>query len=165
MTLRQLLAALHETGQSDAIVRLLTNPAADGPARTLAEGGTFMWEQWTPGCTVAGCTGAQVNQSSSESMSHGWGAAGISDILRSLLGLEVTSPGAATVRIAPPADGLEHARGTVWTERGQVTIAWARTSRGMTLEVNIPVNVTATVVLPGGRTQTVGSGRTHLRER
>jgi hypothetical protein len=163
MTLRQLLAALHRTGQPEAIVRLLTNATADGPARTLAEGGTFLWEQWTPGCTVAGCTGAQVNQNSSESFSHGWGAAGISGILQSLLGLEVTSPGAATVRIAPPANGLQHARGTVWTERGPVGIAWKRTGRGISLDVSVPVNVTATVVLPGDRPVIVGSGHRHFK--
>jgi hypothetical protein len=164
MTLRQLLAALHRTGRPEAIVSLLTNPAADGPARTIAEGGTFMWEQWTPGCAVAGCTGPQVNQNSSESLSHGWGGAGVSGILQSLLGLEVTAPGAATVRIAPPANGLRHARGTVWTERGPVGIGWARTGKGIAVDVNIPVNVTATVALPSGRVVTVGSGHTRLRE-
>ncbi|MEN3360218.1 MAG: alpha-L-rhamnosidase, partial [Mycobacteriales bacterium] len=82
MTLRQLLAALDTTGNTDAIVRLLTDPTGDGPAKILAEGGTFMWEQWNPGCAVAGCTGTAVDQRSSESFSHGWGAAGISGILR-----------------------------------------------------------------------------------
>lgn len=161
MTLRQLLAALVKTGRTDTILRLLTDPAGDGPARTLAEDGTFLWEQWTPGCPVAGCTGAEVNQRSSESFSHGWGAAGITGILEGLLGVQVTSPGAATVRIAPPATGLQHARGTVWTERGPVTVYWKRTTKGITLDVTIPVNVTATIVLPNGATKTVGSGRTH----
>jgi hypothetical protein len=162
MTLRQLLAALDKAGQPETIVRLLTDASRDGPARILAEGGTFMWEQWTPGCTVAGCTGVQVNQGSSESFSHGWGAAGIVGILRSLLGITVTSPGAATIRIAPPATGLRHARGTVWTERGPVSVAWARTGRGVSVDVTVPVNVTATVVLPTGE-RTVGSGHTLLR--
>jgi hypothetical protein len=181
MTLRQLLAALQATGNIDAIVRLLTDPTNDGPAQVLAEGGTFLWEQWTPGCPVVSCTGPQVNQRSSESFSHGWGAAGISGILQPLLGIDVTSPGAATVRIAPPATGLRHARGTEWTERGTVTVDWRRTDRGFTLDVTVPVNVTATVVLPAaagawgageprlvesgnGRTVfTVGSGQTHFR--
>lgn len=162
MTLRQLLDALAKTGRTDTIVRLLTDPTGDGPARTLAEGGTFLWEQWTPGCAVASCTGAAVNQRSSESFSHGWGAAGIVAIQQSLLGVEVTSPGAATVRIAPPADGLQRAAGTIWTERGPVTVKWARSHKGMKLDVSIPVNVTATVVLPDGRTVTAGSGRTHV---
>jgi Bacterial alpha-L-rhamnosidase 6 hairpin glycosidase domain/Bacterial alpha-L-rhamnosidase C-terminal domain/Alpha-L-rhamnosidase N-terminal domain len=182
MTLRQLLAALDVTGNPAAVVRLLTEPGSDGPAQVLAEGGTFLWEQWTPGCAAVACTGPEVNQRSSESFSHGWGAAGISGILRTLLGVEVTSPGAATVRIAPPAAGLRHARGTEWTERGPVGVDWWRTGRGLTLDVTVPVNVTATVVLPaggaqawgdgnpqragsgGGRTVfTVGSGHTHFR--
>jgi hypothetical protein len=123
-----------------------------------------------------------VNQTSSESFSHGWGAAGVSGILQGLLGLDVTSPGAATVRIAPPVDGLRHASGTEWTERGPVGVDWKRTERGFTLVVTVPVNVTATVVLPAssagyrawgdgaprpvdGGAFTVGSGRTHFQER
>lgn len=159
MTLRQLLAALVKTGRTDTVLKLLTNPSADGPARTLAEGGTFLWEQWTPGCPVAGCTGTAVNQRSSESFSHGWGAAGITGILEGLLGVRVTSPGAATILIAPPATGLRHASGTVWTERGPVTVSWKRTDKGMTVNATVPVNVTATVVLPNGARKTVGSGR------
>lgn len=163
MTLRQLLAALRRTGHPETILRLLTDPARDGPARILAEGGTFMWEQWTPGCAVAGCAGARVNQGSSESFSHGWGAAGISGILQALLGIDVTAPGAAAIQIAPPAVGLRHARGTVWTERGPVTVAWTRTGNGFSLDVTVPVNVTATVILPtGADVFTVGSGHTHL---
>jgi hypothetical protein len=161
MTLRQLLAALGKTGRADTILRLLTDPRGDGPARTLAEGGTFLWEQWTPGCAVAGCTGAEVNQSNSESFSHGWGAAGMTGILEDLLGLKVTSPGAATVTITPPANVLEHASGTVWTERGPITVRWARTAQGVELDVDLPVNVTATVVLPTG-THKAGSGSTHF---
>jgi hypothetical protein len=184
MTLRQLLAALQQTGRTDTMLRLLTNPADDGPAQVLAEGGTFLWEQWTPGCVAAGCTGTAVDQNSSESFSHGWAAAGIGPILQSLLGLEVTSPGAATVLISPPANGLRAARGTEWTERGPVEVDWKRTSRGLSLMIDVPVNVAATVVLPASEYRawgdgaprtaeadgdlvafTVGSGRTHFEER
>jgi hypothetical protein len=156
MTLRQLLTALVRTGRTDTVVRLLTDPRGDGPARTLAEGGTFMWEQWTPGCAVAACTGSAVNQGNSESFSHGWGAAGITEIIRGLLGIEATSP--ANVRIVPPETGLDRASGTVWTERGPVTVKWTDTR----LDVTVPVNVTATVVLGNGVTRTVGSGVSHF---
>jgi hypothetical protein len=161
MTLRQLLGALLKAGRTDTVLRLLTDPTGDGPARTLAEGGTFMWEQWTPGCAAASCTGAAVNQRSSESFSHGWGAAGISAVLQGLLGIEVTSPGAATVRIAPPTNGLEHAGGTQWTERGPVTVRWTRTGKTVEVDLTLPANVTATVVLPSGE-YTAGSGRSHF---
>ncbi|MFL6121427.1 alpha-L-rhamnosidase N-terminal domain-containing protein [Actinophytocola sp.] len=160
MTVRQLLAALVRTGRTDTIVRLLTDPAGDGPARVLAEGGTFLWEQWTPGCPVAGCTGAEVNQANSESFSHGWGSAGITGVLRGLLGVDVTSPG--TVTITPPATGLRHARGSVWTERGRLAVAWRRTGNRTELDITVPVNVSVTVRLPSGTTTTIGSGHTHL---
>jgi hypothetical protein len=165
MTLRQLLAALRITGRSDAIVRLLTDATSDGPAKILAEGGTFMWEQWTPGCNVAGCGRSQVSQNSDESLSHGWGAAGIVEMLQALLGVTVTSPGAAAIQIAPPDQGLAGARGTEWTERGPVSVAWRHTPRGYLLDVTVPVNVTATIVLPaapagsGYRAESSGDAR------
>ena len=180
MDLRQLEAALGRTGRTDALVSLLTDPAGDGPARVLAEGGTFMWEQWTPGCAVASCRGSDVSQRNSESFSHGWGSAGIDGILESLLGVTVTTPGAATVAITVPGTGLRHASGTEWTERGEVGVTWTRTARGFTLDVDVPVNVTATIALPtvagsaysatgagapvrtGDTTFTVGSGHTHV---
>ena len=161
MDLRQLETALATTGQDAALVRLLTDPAHDGPARILAEGGTAMWEQWTPGCSTPSCRGGQVSQSSNDSFSHGWGSAGIVEMLQALLGITVTSPGAATVRIQPPSAGLTHADGTQWTERGPVHVSWTSTPSGMSLNADVPVNVTATVVM-NGHSYTVGSGHTHL---
>ncbi|WP_225636614.1 alpha-L-rhamnosidase-related protein [Streptomyces solaniscabiei] len=165
MTLRTLLDALRITDRPDALVDLLTDPTHDGPAQVLAEGGTFLWEQWTPGCSTSACTPDQVSQKTGDSFSHGWGGAGITGILEGVLGLTVTSPGAATVRIAPADKGLAHASGTQWTERGEVGIDWKRTKYGVTTVVDVPVNVTATVALPvtsGGSYRFTGSGVTYL---
>jgi hypothetical protein len=161
MDLRQLETALADTGQSAALVRLLTDPNQDGPAKVLAEGGTYLWEQWDPGCAVASCSGTDVSQSSNESMSHGWGSAGIVGIEESLLGITVSGAGAATLTIQPPASGLSGARGTEWTERGPVTVNWSHHGSTWSIDVVLPVNVTASVVLAGHR-YVVGSGRTHL---
>jgi hypothetical protein len=162
MDLRQLETALATTGQDDALVKLLTDPTQDGPAKILAEGGTSMWEQWDPGCgTVAPCSGGQVDQRANDSFSHGWGTAGIVEILQALLGVTVTAPGGAQVRIEPPGGGLSHAAGAVWTERGPVHVSWTRTRVGTTVDVGIPVNVSAVVVV-AGRQYRIGSGHTHL---
>ena len=99
MTWHVLLKALTDLGDYDQVVKLMTDENADGPARTLAQQGTFMWEQWNPGCN----NGWPCAPTNNESMSHGWGAWGIVDMIESLAGIEVTSPGAATVRIEPPA--------------------------------------------------------------
>ncbi len=159
MTWHVLLEALADSGRYDQVVKLLTNANADGPARILAEQGTFMWEQWNPGCDSWPC-----NPTNNESMSHGWGSWGIVDMVESLLGVEVTSPGGATVRIAPPAveqADLHRVSGSAWTQRGTVAVAWKKTAGGYVVDVDVPNNVQATVAIPNaeGRTYVgVGAG-------
>lgn len=149
MTWHKLLKALDLTGRHDQIVRLLTDRQSDGPAKILAQNGTFMWEQWDPGCSPSPCSTPAENNS--ESFSHGWGSWGVVDMIESLLGVSVTSPAAATVRIAPPKLGeadLHAVQGSVWTQRGTVSVRWQRERKGMTLNVDVPVNVRATVAIP-----------------
>ncbi|MDA0180182.1 alpha-L-rhamnosidase N-terminal domain-containing protein [Solirubrobacter phytolaccae] len=147
MTWHVLLKALTDAGRYDQVVKLMTDPNADGPARTLAQQGTYMWEQWNPGCaTTWPCV-----PTNNESMSHGWGSWGIVDQIESLLGISVTSPGAATVRIEPPAveeADLHRVSGSAWTQRGTVTTAWKKTNGSFVLDVNVPANVKATVAIP-----------------
>ena len=159
MTWHVLLKALTDLGDYDQVVKLMTDENADGPARTLAQQGTFMWEQWNPGCN----NGWPCAPTNNESMSHGWGAWGIVDMIESLAGIEVTSPGAATVRIEPPAvdqADLHRVSGSAWTQRGTVGVAWKRVSGTYVLDVDVPTNVTATVAIPnpGGAVNYVGVG-------
>lgn len=167
MDLGQLETGLIDTGRTDALVALLTDRNADGPAKILAEGGTTTWEQWDPGCTAPGggvgdstasCVGAGINQQSTESFSHGWGSVGINGILTGLLGIQVTGVGAETITIAPPASGLSAASGTEWTERGPVSVSWQATGGGLALRVTVPDNVVATVALPAGAGTRVTAG-------
>src|SRR3954453_10904093 len=158
MTWHVLLKALADGGRYDQLVKLLTDHNADGPARILDEQGTFMWEQWNPGCDAFPC-----NPSNNESESHGWGSWGIVDMVESLLGIQVTAPGAATVKIAPPnvvnAD-LSRVRGSAWTQRGTVESAWRKVNGTYVLDVSVPANVRATVAIPnpGGTLNYVGTG-------
>jgi hypothetical protein len=179
-----LLKALADGGRYDQVVKLLTDADADGPARILAEQGTYMWEQWNPGCN----NGFPCNPgTSNESMSHGWGSWGIVDMVESLLGVQVSAAGAASVRIQPPAvdqADLHRVSGTAWTQRGSVSVAWKKTNGSYVLDVGVPANQTATVAIPnpdglkyvgvgqsapqlvgtaGGLTTfTVGSGASHF---
>jgi hypothetical protein len=182
MTWHVLLKALADGGRYDQIVKLLTDAGSDGPARILAEQGTFMWEQWNPGCDSFPC-----NPSNNESESHGWGSWGIVDMLEELLGISVTSPAAATVKIQPPTvdqANLHRVSGSEWTQRGTVKAAWQKVNGSYVLDVDVPANVKATVAIPnpsavkyvgvgagapqlvgtqdGVTTFTVGSGATHF---
>ena len=136
MTAHWLLKSLGDAGRADQIVARLTDTLGLGWANVMSQGGTFTWECWTA-------------RADGQSESHGWGAQALADVVESLLGLKVTAPGASSIVIAPPATGLTFANGSVRTERGFVQIDWQRQgSGGMLLDVTIPVNVSATVVLP-----------------
>jgi alpha-L-rhamnosidase len=138
MTSHWLLDGLAAGGNDAAVLDLLTNPDDYGWAQVLAEGGTFTPEAWEP-------------DSSANSLSHGWGAQAIVDIVETVLGIEVTDPGAAEVRISVPDVNLRRASGSIETQRGEVRSAWIReegVQAGVDLRVSIPVNVTAVVELP-----------------
>jgi alpha-L-rhamnosidase len=134
-TAHWLLQALADADRADAVLTRLTDAQDLGWANVLARGGTFTWEQWNP--------------EASESYSHGWGAQAAVDVLGTMLGVRVASPGAASVDIVVPDVALESAQGTVQLQRGPVSVDWRRhPDAGTQLHVDIPVNVTATVSLP-----------------
>jgi alpha-L-rhamnosidase len=125
MTAHLLLDALAGQGRIDDVVHLLTDESRPGWANVLARGGTFTWESWDA-------------PEMGRSLSHGWGATVLVTIQRALLGLSVTEPGAAAVRVRPPFAGLAWAEGTVPTQRGPVSVRWRRPG---VLEVDAPRSV------------------------
>ncbi len=143
------LRGLAENGRVDDMVRILTDPAHDGWANILAQGGTYTWEVWEPS-DVAG-----------DSMSHGWGSNVLVEIQQTLLGVRPTSPGYATFDVAPPPSGLDWAGGTVPTPRGTIDVAWRRPSSAgaeFVLDVTVPTNASATVHLPAPSAHDVTEG-------
>ncbi|MGW5364050.1 family 78 glycoside hydrolase catalytic domain [Actinopolymorpha pittospori] len=154
LTVHRLLRALGTVGRTDAVLRLLTNAEDLGWAKILADGGSFTWEAWT------------LDEGTNHSQSHGWGAQAAVDVLEFLLGVRVTTPGAATVEVAPPRCALTYARGAVPTERGVVSVDWERSGEEFRVQVEVPANVVATVRLPQPNGDEavfeVGPGRWHL---
>ncbi|WP_326798109.1 glycoside hydrolase family 78 protein [Streptomyces sp. NBC_01808] len=136
MTANWLLTALHRAGRDGEVLHRLTDAGTRGWANLLARGGTFTWESWEA-------------PERGDSLSHGWGSTALVDVQQALLGVTVTAPGAAAVRIHPPRDtALTHAAGTVPTQRGPVGVRWRTADGGTTLSVDVPVNVTAEVRVP-----------------
>ena len=149
MTAHWLLDALAAADRPDAVLALLTAPDDLGWARILDQGGTFTWEAWT------------LDEGSNFSQSHGWGAQAAVDVTETMLGVRPGEPGGASVVVAPPRTGLQHASGSVPTQRGEVSASWQRTRHGVRLQVDVPVNVTARVELPvldGVRYRPAGRG-------
>lgn len=138
MTAHWLVEALAASGADEALLDLLTNEEDYGWAGWLAGGGTFTPEAWE----LSG---------SANSASHGWGSRAAVDVLGSVLGIEVTAPGAAEVSISVPDTGLSEASGSRMTQRGRVASEWTRDGNRLSLTTDLPVNVSAVVELPAAR--------------
>ncbi|GLZ05113.1 hypothetical protein Acsp03_25790 [Actinomadura sp. NBRC 104412] len=132
-TVHRLMQALGE--RPEPFVTRLTDKEGHGWGNILARGGTFTWESWD-----APETG--------QSHSHPWGATALLDIHQTLLGVTVTSPAGATVRVRPPGSGVDRASGTIPLQRGDVAVDWRRGGHGFSMSVEIPVNMRAEVHVP-----------------
>lgn len=140
MTADVLVQALFRGDAAPAAVRVLTNTNDLGWADLLVNrGGTFTWEQWVEG----------------ESESHGWGAAAQQFVIEDVLGVKVTEPGAASVRIQPALGPLKQLDGIAWTQRGPVRVTYrhVETEDGgdaWKLHVETPANVVVELAVPAG---------------
>jgi glycine betaine/choline ABC-type transport system substrate-binding protein len=129
-----LLDALFTAGRSREAIALMTARTTESWLHQIDDlGATIVPEAWDPA------------QKPNMSFSHAWGTAPANVIARWVLGVRVTEPGAARVRIAPHPGGLARIRGAVPTIRGLVGLDLDR-ERG-TLAVQVPPNTRAEIVL------------------
>jgi alpha-L-rhamnosidase len=137
VTVWWLVRALGEADRGPALVDLFTNTNNLGWARCLARGATATWESWTA-------------DTSTDSQSHAWGAAGLYGYIRYILGITPLLPQYQQVQIKPLdfQAALPSASGRVPTDRGDITVAWDRNTARFLMTVTIPVNVSAVVYLP-----------------
>ena len=142
-----LLDGLHAAGRDDELVTAITDPNRPGYAQILAEGATFTWEAWDA-------------RQTGDSESHGFGAGVLPVLEEKILGVTITSAGAARVDIRTPAIQMR-ADGVAATQRGPIPISWTRGANGrFSLDVTIPANVVATVHIPAAVASTIHeSGR------
>jgi alpha-L-rhamnosidase len=149
-TFSNLLVALHNTGHDQALIASITDPSRPGYAQILKEGATFTWEAWD-----ARTTG--------DSESHGFGSRVLSVLQDVVLGISVSTPGAANVDVRLPDLMPMHATGVYVTQRGRIPISWSRPGPGrFALDVTIPANVTATVHLPASSAARILDGGTSI---
>jgi alpha-L-rhamnosidase len=133
---RALLDGLHNAGRDDALVAALTDPNRPGYAQILKDGATFTWESWDA-------------PAHGDSESHGWGATVLAVLQDDILGVRATRPGAGEIEVKVPVSPVTRASGVVSTQRGPVPITWTRTAGGQeTIDLTVPVNVTAHVLVP-----------------
>src|SRR5207249_3697388 len=73
------------------------------------------------------------------SLCHAWSSAPNSDLPGFALGVQVTEPGFAALRVEPHPADLTWAKGTVPTTRGDLHVDWKRSDSSFELNATIPM--------------------------
>ncbi|KAJ6451769.1 bacterial alpha-L-rhamnosidase-domain-containing protein [Mycena sanguinolenta] len=126
-----LLPVLSAFGYLDVVLALAQQTTFPSWGFWIENGATTTWEHWLV-----------------EARSHDHFFLGTFEdwFFKSVLGIQSTSVAFQTVEIGPIATGaLSFAQGWMLTPFGNLTVAWTRTAGSLTLDLTIPVGITATV--------------------
>ncbi|KAK7031487.1 bacterial alpha-L-rhamnosidase-domain-containing protein [Favolaschia claudopus] len=138
LSTKQLLPMLTVHGHADTALLLAQQTTYPSWGYWIANGATTMWEHWL------------LTARSHDHMFLGtfedW-------FYKHVLGIQSTSVAFQTVSIAPAytsASGLTSASGWMLTPFGNLTVAWTNSNRVVSLNVGVPVGVTATISFAAG---------------
>lgn len=146
-----LLSVLSENGYQDLAYKLLLNKDYPSWGYPIAQGSTTMWERWDSYRHDKGFQSPSMN-----SFNHyAYGAVG-DWMYRNIAGIDtdakVTGAGYKRFRIAPlPGGDIQWAKAGLRTMYGQISVRWQIADGLFTLEVAVPPNTEAEVVLPAAR--------------
>lgn len=102
---------------------------------------------------------AYGNDSSYTSHAHGWSTGPTDALTTYIVGLQLTTPGGSTWRIAPQFGDLTSAEAGFTTPMGQFQSSWSTDQTGYQISWSTPLDTTGTLVLPIG---TSGSVTVHI---
>jgi hypothetical protein len=80
--------------------------------------------------------------------SHAWGGTPLIQMSARILGVTPAAPGYKRIAIRPHISGLRFAKGMVPTPMGDVSVSWASSDSDFRLDVSVPENTSAVVLLP-----------------
>ncbi|MFD9435766.1 family 78 glycoside hydrolase catalytic domain [Streptomyces sp. NPDC060002] len=146
-----LLPVLADHGHVETAYRILLQRGFPGWGYMIDHGATTIWERWD-GIRADG----SFNDPGMNSFNH-YGLGSVGDFLyRQVGGLSPSSPGYASLRIAPrPGGGLTSAVSTYATPYGSAASSWSVSSGQLRLRVTVPVNTFAAVTVPTPRPESV----------
>jgi alpha-L-rhamnosidase len=156
-----LLTVLSDGGQHDLAVRLFQSRQFPSWGYEVENGATTVWERWNSYTKDKGFFSPAMN-----SFSH-YAFGAVSEwMFRRLAGIDGT-PGfqRLIIRPGPPSPGsnpdhqpIDWVNAEYRSIRGTVSVRWKREAAAFTLEVTVPANVEATVVLPARDARSVSEG-------
>ncbi|MDR3252482.1 MAG: alpha-rhamnosidase, partial [Tannerella sp.] len=128
----------------------------------VRNGASTVWERWDAWIPGRGFQSAGMN-----SLDHFAFGAVSEWMFRHVLGInpDIHHPGYEHFTIQPrPGGSLTWAKGSYNSIRGKISSAWRIDNGIFTLQVGIPANSTATIILPSGKTHKLGSGNYSFSE-
>jgi hypothetical protein len=145
---RYIVDALADAGRADVALRMLQKTTYPSFGYQIVEhGATTAWEGWPL-------------QSSMHTHDHAMFVGINASYLTRFAGIRSTAPGYETLEIRPMAPaGLERARGSIETVRGQVTSSWHDNGSTFTLDVEVPVGSGGEVFVPNPTGEAVRATR------
>jgi alpha-L-rhamnosidase len=151
--------ALCSTGYYLAAYRLLTQRECPSWLYPVTMGATTIWERWD-----SMLPDGSINPGEMTSFNH-YALGAVADWMhRTIGGLTPAEPGYRRIEISPrPGGGLTHAHTRHLTPYGLLECNWKIANERFDLEVTIPPNTTARIILPVSDSQPIeiGSGVWH----
>lgn len=160
-----LLFALSDNGQPGAAYDLLLQDTCPSWLYQVKTGGTTIWERWDalrPDGTVntVDLNNPEKDSGGMVSFNHYAGGAVGDWLYRRVAGIEPTSGGYRTFRIAPLlGGGITSARGSTETPYGTVVSDWKSSGNRFEIQVEVPVSTHCEMVLPNGEIHHLTSGQ------
>jgi len=141
-------------GYNDLAYTLLNQKTYPSWLYPVTMGATTIWERWDgirPDSSFQAITMNSFNH-------YAYGAIG-DWMYRVMAGLDADEPGYKSLLIKPhPGGGFAEASATLQTLYGTASSKWQRDEKTLTLDVEIPPNTTATILVPSSDAATITEG-------
>lgn len=148
-----ILDTLCKIGRVDMAYDLLFQNEAPSWLYEVEQGATTIWESWH--------TTNEDGSPMTVSLNH-YAFGCVDDwMFRTITGIIPTEPGFKKFMVKPILDSrITSARRTYESEYGKISVDWRKSNDEFRMEVEVPCNTTATIILPDGEQMNVGSGKT-----
>ncbi len=152
LSIQYILTVLSENGYAKDAYDLLFQDRCPSWLYEVKMGGTTIWEAWTA-ISPKGKTGTfSYNH-------YAFGCVG-EWMYRNILGLRNGSTGWKHIVIEPlPDTRITAADGCYESVYGPIRVSWSAHAHQFDMDVEIPANTTAEIILPDGTSHAVGSGK------
>ncbi len=143
-----LCRVLTDYGYTDTAYRVLLGREMPGWLYEVERGATTIWENWD-GIDPQGKPSASLNHYSKGAIA-GW-------LIDGVCGIRISG---GEITLEPhPHESLSSARATYRSPYGRIVSGWEYENGALTYTFELPANTQAKVLLPDGRSETIGAGR------